>query len=173
MSHGTDLPSDAVATDAASIVIAPQDLNQGNESDDDGRVFDSMLVEYDNAPPTVPSTPPVLVTDPPRRRPIITRTMTGNMTLAAGVGPFLLMPHDNNRKNVVLIVTGVGAEDTVLWSDDPGKLQSPDGTMTPPSAAIIPNGAGEYTIDGHNGPVFVSTFGNAETIVLSWHTVTS
>ena len=77
MSHGTDLPSDAVATDAASIAPAHHDLRQGDINDDDGRVIDSFFVERDAPPETEPSTPTVLVTDPPRTRPVPTRLITG------------------------------------------------------------------------------------------------
>lgn len=173
MSHGTELPSDAVATNAAATVLASQDLRQGNVDDDDGRVIDSFFVERDNPPPTEPSTPAVLVTDPPRHRPDATRTMTGNQTMVNTFAPFQLLPRDERRKSVTLLVTGA-TTDVLIWADDVTKLMSPDGSITPPQAAIIPAGSGPYVIDGHNGPVCVGVLpGNAGAIRLSWHTVTS
>ena len=126
-------------TDHSAPVLA------GNVPDPDANVIDSLVEQH--AEPPAPADLPVAVS-PARVRPLrTTRLLTGSQPIRAEWGPVLILPADDARENLQLVIFSGTATDHVLIADDPGKLQTGGQGFVLHPNVVLP-------LAGHTGPVW-------------------
>jgi hypothetical protein len=149
-------------------------LRQGDTHDDDGVVFTRLLIDQEDSPPVVPSTPPAPVYPAPEERPEVTRTLTGN-TILSNADPTTqqVLNADPRRKSLMIRLLSAVSTDFAYWSDDGQKTTAPSPGSVPAMAAQVFDRDGWVTIIDHTGPLFVNAFGTTTgTVRFMWCAVT-
>ncbi len=122
-----------------------------NVHDDDGQVIDSFLIETDAPPPIEDAKEPIMVVALPQPK-IPTRLMTGEYTVDSAWDAVMILPADQNRKNLNLYVfspTSI-ATDGIRFSDDKGTLVT--------GGKLLHNNT--LTLNEYTGPLYVKSAGN-------------
>lgn len=137
----------------------------GDPADDDAAILNAQI-ESHAQPPTADKQPVSPISKPPATPHPPTRILSGTIVSSQNWGAVQLLPADPHRVSLTVGVTSALTTDFIRVADDLGKVQALG------SSGVMYAGQSPHPIEGHTGPVWVSSVDVAGPVMISFIAVT-
>lgn len=150
-------------------------FGMADNTDDDGQVIDSLLIESNSPPPIEQAIEPIPILGEVEI-PKVSRILSGVEIIKTTTDPMMLLPADFQRREFQIFVSAptgsATATDFINVSDDLGAVSNARMNNTFRNVFRI-RAWYSWDLDAHNGPIYISgSFGQTLDLEVSWRAVT-